>query len=466
MKDIREIEKEMLGEAYISDETQRNLLSLCKFGSRFAGTQSERKAVTHILKKMEEYNLENPHLEEIEYLGWKRGSTKLEVTTPIHKELDCIGLPWTPSTSLEGVEGEFLSLGDGTYVDYELHKKEIAGRIVMTTTFTPPWMRRQHRCEKLSRAENLGATGFIYAKNDPGMLSETGVASWPPPDTLGRITGIPALGISKEVASYLERLQKVGKVMLKITTNHTSGPDVTWNVVGDIVGKEKKDEIIIVGAHFDGHDIAPGAMDDAAGACIVLEAARLLSRHSDSLKRTIRFITFSGEETGCFGSAGHVLKNLEKMESVKFMFNLDGAGRASRPGVMLQGWPDAIPFFRNMSADMGQPMPVNVSFSIYSDHMPFSLRGIHTATLRGSESFTSFSGTRGWGHTKADTEDKVDIRDLREASVNLARILLRMSTSKELPFTRKSKDEIKLMLKKYEYDVVMKILGSFPPRLS
>jgi hypothetical protein len=462
LKKIREIEKDILGEAYISDETQENLLTLCSYGSRFAGTPSEKEAVDYILKKMKMYNLDNSHTEEVKYLGWKRGTATLEVTEPVKKEIACIGLPWTPSTSEEGVEAELLNLGNGTYVDYELNKKEVPGKIVMTTAFTPPWMRGQHRAEKLCRAENLGAAGFIYAKNDPGMLCETGVASWNPPETLGRIVKLPAVGTSKEVAAYLGRLQKKGKVKVKITSKHSSGPAITWNVVGEITGKEYPDEVIIAGAHFDGHDIAPGAMDDAAGACVVMEAGRLLARHKDSIKRTIRFITFPGEETGDFGSAGYVLGNLDEIHKIRFMFNLDGAGRASRPGVMVQGWPDAIPFFKKVASEMGQPMPTGVSYSLYSDHMPFSMRGIHTASLRGGAGFRASTGTRGWGHTIADTEDKVDIRDMREAAANLARLLLRVANAEELPFAQKSKDEINQMLAHYGYDEVMKILKSVP----
>jgi len=462
IENLREVEKDILGEAFISNETWGNLLTLCSFGSRFAGTPSEKQAVDYILGKMKEYNLDNPHMEEVEYLGWKRGTTTLEVTEPEHRELDCIGLPWAPSTPEGGVEAELLNLGNGTYIDYELHGDEVPGKIVMTTSFTPPWMRGQHRCEKLCRAENLGAAGFIYAKNDPGLLCETGVASWNPPETLGRIVRFPAVGTSKEAAAYLGRLQRRGKVKVRITSNHTSGPAVTWNVVGEVLGREHPDEVIIAGAHFDGHDIAVGAMDDAAGACVVLEAARLLARHKEAVKRTVRFITFPGEETGDFGSAGYVLGHLNEIDKIKFMFNLDGAGRAVKPGVMVQGWPDSIPFFKKMSADMGQPFPVDVSFSLYSDHMPFALRGIHTASLRGSSSFTSRRGTRGWGHTRADTEDKVDVRDMREAAANLARILLRMASVDELPFERKSGEEIRTMVQKYGYNEVMEVLGSYP----
>ena len=460
--DLKEVERKMLGDAYISDETKRLLQGLCDCGSRFAGTVSEKQAAGYLVERMKEYNLESIHLEDVEYLGWKRGKTLLEATGPEHKELECVGLPWSPGTPEGGVEAELLNMGNGTVVDYELQGNQVPGKIVMTTSFTPPWMRGQHRCEKLSRAENLKAAGFIYAKNDPGMLCETGVASWNPPETLGRIVGLPCVGTSKEVATYLSRLKERGKVRVRITAEHTSGPATTWNILGEIKGSEKPDEVILAGGHFDGHDVAVGAVDNASGICVMLEAARLLASHRESVKRTIRFIAFAGEETGDFGSSGYVLSHLDALDGFRFMFNLDGAGRAARPGVMVQGWPDALPFFKKVSQEMGQPMSVDVGFGIYSDHMPFALRGIHTASLVGGSSFTGSTGSRGWGHTKADTEDKVDIRDMREASACLARLLLRTASAEELPFGRKGREEIREMLKRYGYDEVMRVLGSYP----
>ena len=100
--------------------------------------------------------------------------------------------------------------------------------------------------------------------------------------------------------------------------------------------------------------------------------------------------------------------------------------------------------------------------SIYSDHMPFSVRGIHTARIKGSNSFSGVRGTRGWGHTRADTEDKVDVRKLREVSAALARILLRLATMDGIPLKRKTDAEVREMLKGYGYDEVMAILGNYP----
>jgi Zn-dependent M28 family amino/carboxypeptidase len=289
------------------------------------------------------------------------------------------------------------------------------------------------------------------------------VATWSWPVSFGRIARFPAVGTSKEVAEYLGRLQHKGKVKVRIKANHTSGPALTWNVVGEIIGEKRPEEVIIAGAHFDGHDIAVGASDDAAGTCVVLEAARLLARHKKGFKRSVRFIAFPAEDVGDFGSAGYVLQHLDEMNNIRFMFNLDsGPENTTRPGLLIAGWPDSIPFFKKMASDMGQPIPLGVGFGSLSDHVPFALRGIHTAWLRGGGFFSGWRSTHGWGHTKADTEDKVDIRDMREAVGTIARVLFRMATVEELPFSRKSQEEIKAMLKEYSYDKLLETMACYP----
>jgi Iap family predicted aminopeptidase len=462
METIQDPERDMLGRIYASDESKQIHHQLCSYGSRFAGTPSEKRAVNYLLRKLKEYGLTNVHTEEFTYNGWWRGTTKLEVTSHVHKVLPCIGLPWSPSTPTEGVEAELLSLGDGMKVDYELRGDEVPGKIVMTTAFSPPWMRGAHRCEKMGRAENLGAKGFIYMKNDPGLLAETGVATWSCPKEMGRVADFPAVGVSRETGAYLERLRQEGPVRIRITMKHETGPATGWNVVGDIVGDKDNGELLIVGAHFDGHDIAVGAMDDAAGTCVVMEAARVMARHAKEMRRTVRFILFPGEEVGCFGSTAYVNQHLGEMDSTRFMLNLDGAGRGTRPGILLQGFPEAIPFFRQLGGEMGMTLRTGVSFSLYSDHMPYALRGVETATLPSGDSFRAASGTRGFGHTEADTEDKVDLRDLQEGAAVVSRIMTRLGVKEELPMRRRGSEDVGAMLRRYELDEVMKVQRGWP----
>ena len=76
-----------------------------------------------------------------------------------------------------------------------------------------------------------------------------------------------------------------------------------WNIVGELRGKTHPEEVIIVGCHYDGHDISQGANDPLSGMVVVTEMARVLSAYAgDGLARTVRFIAWSNEEVGLFGA--------------------------------------------------------------------------------------------------------------------------------------------------------------------
>ncbi|MCJ7609054.1 M28 family metallopeptidase [Candidatus Bathyarchaeota archaeon] len=269
----------------------------------------------------------------------------------------------------------------------------------------------------------------------------------------------------RETGSYLERLLLEGPVRIRITMKHESGPATGWNIMGDVEGQKDGREVLVVGAHFDGHNIAVGAMDDAAGACVVMEAARAMAGYARNLRRTVRFITFPGEEVGCFGSTAYVNQHLKELKSTRFMLNLDGAGRGVRPGMLLQGFPEAMPFFKRLGTEMGTHLKTGVNFGLYSDHMPYALRGVETGNLASADAFRASTGTRGFGHTKADTEDKVSLLDLREWAAMVSRIMTRIGTREELPFRFRSVGEVQSMLSSYGLDEVLKVQGDWPSYL-
>ncbi|MGC9335671.1 MAG: M28 family peptidase, partial [Anaerolineae bacterium] len=104
-------DRQIVGDIYTSTEAMDNLVVLCDdFGSRFGGTEGERRAAEFFKTKMEEYGLVNVHLEPMEYVGWIRGEASLEIVDPIQKAIPCISLPHSPPADLEGM---ILDLGDG-----------------------------------------------------------------------------------------------------------------------------------------------------------------------------------------------------------------------------------------------------------------------------------------------------------------------------------------------------------------
>ena len=442
----RKLDKRILGEVYGSTETMENLVVLCdEYNSRWPGSGDDRKACEYMVGKLEEYGLENAHMESLTLPGWMRGSSKLMVTSPIRKEVPCIALPH----SVKGdVEADLVFLGDGPIDIYEKRKDEIDGNIVMVTSRTPLGMTRPlHRIEKYNRSILTGAEGFIFMNHYPAYGPPTG----------GISPIIPAVGVSYEDGNYLARLlRRRGKIRVRIETQCANLDVESWNVVADLAGSCDGDEFVVYGAHYDGHDIAQGALDDATGAVCVMEVARVLAKVKEHIKRRFRFILFAAEEIGLFGSRAYVDQHPDEMEHIRFMLNFDAAARAGRQGFQLHGWPALEPFFREVADDLGVDLPIWQRVSPYSDHWPFLLRGVPTAGM-GDPEEARRRGGRGFGHTMYDTVDKVELRVHRECVGNAAVAAVRIANTDEWPVVHRSQEEIDELVKVRGYRETMEL---------
>ena len=467
-KDLSAIDRDIIAEVWTSEEAYENLVYMCdECGSRFGGTAGERQAVEFMAAKLREYGLENVHLEEVPYTSWTRGTARLEVLSPVRAEFPCIALPYCPSGT---VEADLTFVGQGHPQDYEDKGDAIKGSIAMVSTKPPAFMRRgMHRMEKYFRALQKGAVAFIWMREEGGLLPETGSLTFnAAAPTLG-------IGVSKEVGATLLRLAKKGTVRLRIRAENTIKPAVSWNVVGDIPGATRPDSVLIFGGHFDGHDIAQGAMDDGSGAVVAMEAARALARHKGKLDRTVRVICFPLEEIGLIGSHAYVDQHAGDMTKVEFMLNLDGAGRGGETAIVLQGWTELRGLFNDIGKNMKHPLTVGSQISPYSDMFPFTLAGVPSATMRSSG--VGPSTGRGWGHTAADTLDKVSPRALQMDALTVARVFLRLATldagvpgaglagaawKGAWPGPRKGPDELRALLGEQDLLDVLKVEGRYP----
>ncbi|MFO8061178.1 MAG: M28 family peptidase [Bacillota bacterium] len=429
---MQKLDRDVLGEGMLSEEPYTLVEDMSEMGSRFGGTESERRAVDYLLGKMGEYGFTNVHREEFTYTGWRRGTAFLSVAGAAERQFNVISLPHCGTFS---VEGELHYMGLGTPAEWEAQGDALEGKIVIVDAKSPHWIRRGiHRLEKYGRAIHAGAAGFIWMRDQGGFLVETG--------GLRPGAEIPGIAISREEGMELIRLARKAegeKLRVRIDTENTVEEMSSWNVVGEIQGDGLEDRVIIVGAHFDGHDICPGSMDDASGAAVAMEAGRLLARHRGQLARTVRIICFPVEEIGLLGSRSYVKAHRDELDDIDFMLNLDGAGRSGEKAVMLQSWPELLPVFGEISADMKWPFVTDTVFGMSSDMYPFSYAGVPSGRL------ADVSGVRtgrDWGHTVADTLDKVSSLDLRSDSTFVARVTARLANWDGWPATRKSTGEI------------------------
>ncbi len=449
---IRAIDRDILGEIWTSDEAMRNEEALVSFGSRAGGTPGERKAAEHLAAKLREYGLENVHLHEYEWNGWIRGTIDMQVTAPVKEPLEGISLVTTQTAV---IEGEVLYLGHGTPAEYEAAEDKIKGKIVMINAKSPPYLRIMHRMERFSMAYERGAIGMLWMRGEPGFLYETGSLR------ADAYAEMPGATISYEAGQRLLWLAKhyAKPVRVKIDVKNTCKRLPSWNVVGDIPGATEPEKIIIAGAHVDGHDIAVGAMDDAAGACVVWEAARALARHKGKFAKTLRFIGFSNEEPCLVGALHYVADHMAEMKNIDFMWNLDGAGRPGSKDIALMGFSELLPYFRGIAKDMMHPMIVDNKISMYSDMFPFFLKGVPSGYFNVME---QQSLTRGWGHTIADTLDKVSLRGLQGDAVQLARILARMASGTGPIAKHKTEKQVKELLEAEGLGEVLRLEKRWP----
>lgn len=445
---LLEIEKEIIGDIWTSTTCYDNLVALCEIAEhRFTGTGGEQRARDLLLDLVTKYGLINVHAEPYEFESWQRNSAHLEMLYPIHREFDCLALGGSPSCV---VEGELEDLGQGTLGDFEASADRIPGRIVMMTSKRPAYAGRNLRQSvKCLRAIQAGASGIIWVRNEGGGLIETGTLGWrgTPP--------IPGVSVSREVGHGLARAARDKTGRVRISMQNSLERTTGWNVIGELSGDHASPQLIVAGAHYDSEDNTVGAMDNAAGTIVMLEAARALAKHVHSIGKTIRFVCFSGEEVGLVGSQQYVKQHEWELDNIAFMLNLDGPGRPSDSGVALQGWGELIKPLRRIARDMRDPVLIDNYVIPYCDAFPFMTAGIPSATLFPIADMPE----RGWNHTPADTLDKISIRDLRRDAVLTARLLLRISNAKEWSAPHKSLSEVQSLLATAGFHEVLELEG-------
>ena len=445
------LDQQMIGDIYTSPEIMDNLAMLTdEFGSRFGGTEGERLAAEFIEAKLQAYGLQNVRREPIEYIGWRRGETTLDVVSPVQKSIPCISLPHSPPTDMQAT---LFDVGDGGPADFEKYGNALDGKIAMVNSKTQPrgssrWV---HRSEKYGRAMLAGASAFIFVNHYPGYGPATG--------SIGDNDAgpIPALSVSYEDGAYLQRLLKRhgeagSELTLRIRSTDEIEPMVSWNVMGDLPGTRAENgagaELVMLGCHYDGHDISQGANDPASGVVAVIEAARVLAHHAPPLPHSLRFVLWGVEEIGLLGSHDYVRQHADELDNLRFYYNMDAAGGARPKDVVLNEWPQLEPIFEAWQEQMALDFEIGQSVSAHSDHFPFLMAGVPTG---GMEPVARDLSGRGYGHTRYDTLDKLEIRTLREAAALAARLALRLASADEWPASRRSEAEVEAIFDKPRY---------------
>ncbi len=440
--------KHLIGDAYTSDNQWTLLKDLVDIDNRMAGQDGETAGAKRLREAFASSGLEAVGLDEFEIPGWWRGSSELTVEYDHERTYGAshqvIALPGSPAGD---VDAPLVDVGYGRPEDFD--EADVEGKIVMASSLTPDdYGRWIHRTEKYHFANNQGAVGFVFRNHVEGCL--------PPTGGVGEEDGpgpIPAVGVSKELGDRLVRYASDDPLAAALSVEARTGRTTSRNIEG-VVGPDTDEEVLVT-AHVDAHDIAEGANDNGAGSVLVAELGRLLSDAADLLETRVRFVVFGSEEVGLFGAYHWV--ETHPAAQVKAVVNIDGAGYSRNLDVYTHRFDAIGTAFEEVAEEHAVPIDVSDEVRPHSDHWPFAQEGIPAAQARS----TSDESGRGWGHTHADTLDKLDLRDLRELVVPLATGVVKLAEQAR-QVDHRTRNEIREATVEDGHDQGMRNVGSWP----
>ena len=293
----------------LQDDTAYELLRslTSRVGPRFAGTPGDSAGVVWALEQMRALGFQNVRAERVKVPRWHRGECRVALVSRWPQELAAVALGGSEPTPPGGLEAEVVqvtNLDELARIDSTLLVGRIvffSGRMTRATDGSGYSRAVTVRGRGASDAARRGAIAVVIRSvgTDRNRLAHTGGMRYEPGSPR-----VPALAISNPDADLLEDQLASGQPVRMRITNTSSMGDSTWsaNVIGEVVGRERPRELVVLGAHLDSWDLGTGAHDDGAGVAIMTAAARLIGEARQRPRRTIRVVLFANEEFGLSGA--------------------------------------------------------------------------------------------------------------------------------------------------------------------
>lgn len=305
-------------------------------GPRMAGGPNDKRAVEWAQAKLKSLGFSNVHAQAFVFPLWRRGAESAEVLAPFPQHFVFTALGGSIGTRPAGVRGEVVEVASYEAL-LSVDPAQIKGKIVFISNRMQPAVDGAGygpaviaRGQGASAAAKKGALALLIrsigTSND--RVAHTGMMRYDP-----LLTRIPAGAISNPDADLLASMLKRGAAvtMKLIVGARLSGEGTSHNVIADLPGSEKPDEMVIVGGHLDSWDLGTGALDDGAGVAITTAAAALIAQHAKRPRRTVRVILWGNEEQGIWGGNAYAKANEGNLSKHIIGAESDfGAGRIYR----------------------------------------------------------------------------------------------------------------------------------------
>jgi len=473
------------------------------YGPRLTGSPNYKAAADWTVKRMTEWGFRNAHLEpwNFGHPGWLNERLSAHITAPVKDALVCEALAWTPGTN-GAVKGQAFQLvlperptRERLTAFFDGIREQVRGKIVLVGKhqFVPVTFNPQNKRREDAEARNQFDPNSPTPAQPPFPVASPSPAASPQasPTPERVLTGAQisdqldqfllasgvlvrindagrehgqirafnnrTFDVSKVVPTVVMRNEDYGRISrilaggtpveLEFDIVNRNYPEgrTSYNVIGEIPGTDKADEVVMLGGHLDSWHAATGATDNAIGCTIMLEAARILNTLGLKPRRTVRVALWSGEEQGLLGSKAYVKEHFgtfenPKPEYAKFngYFNIDsGTGRVR--GATVFGPPETATVLRQALApfeDLGVMGAIATTSRRTggTDSTSFNEAGLPGIGL--TQDPIEY-GSHTW-HTNLDTYERIIEQDVKSAAIVVAAAVYHLAMRDEmLPrFTR------------------------------
>jgi hypothetical protein len=381
-------------------------------GPRPAGSKAYDAAVAWGLRTMKELGFSNVHAEKATVPHWVRGEESGEIVAPFPQPVHLAALGGSVGTPAGGIEAEVIQV-PSLDAAAQLDPARVKGKIV----FYDVHMQRARdgsgygqavgvRGAGASAAAKLGAVAVLIRSigTDNNRTPHTGALRYQE-----GVEKIPAAALSIPDADLLvnEIALAGGKpVVFRLKLGAHVLPDVeTASVVGEIPGREKPQEVVVLGAHLDSWDLGTGAIDDGAGVAIMMETARRIGQLPKKPRRTIRVVLFANEEFGVSGGRAYADAHKDELARHVLAGESDlGSGRVWRISSRVD--PAKLPVVADLARLLGVEQGGNETEG-ETDLEPMAPARVPMISL--SQDASAYFDVH---HTSNDTLDKIDPKDL------------------------------------------------------
>jgi len=403
-----------------------------RIGPRLTGSEQLGTAEIWAADVAKQYGMENVHLEGWKIAhSWRRGSAQARIVDPVVKNLTIASAGWSPGTPGQ-LRGKIVSITATNLDELKSYSGKLSGAIVVlkppsepvqegpianpSSPYDGPSIQApapvpdrhapspddRFASARLSFLKNEGVVAILLDSGKRnGLLTARNVGD------RHELAAIPTALITHEDYSLLWRLLKKGSVEIELALSNSfsESPVEVHNVVAEIRGVQKPDEVVILCAHLDSWDLASGSTDDGTGVASVLEAARAITALKLQPRRTIRIVLFTGEEQGEVGSREYVKQHQAEWGKISAVL-ADDTGTSRILTLRLHQNYAARKAVDTLLAPLGDLNLVQPWMERYygSDYASFNDVGVPGFSLIGNQRDYDYDQTH---HTQADTFDKV-----------------------------------------------------------